>query len=137
MENISPAQVVIANNKFYSFDLRTCFEEFLRVRPNIEVIGNDFFIMLEDATRSLTKSIVNTYHNKALDDICEDIVKLTDKYAKIYFRVKRLNRGDEETILILFRSVLCDLVRKYNNKDSRLDELISHLYENIRKLITV
>jgi len=132
MENVNEAIVVTTGNRFYTNKMNSCFEEFLRLKPDFNILGEVFFALLQDATLSLVKSTAKRYDNSVLSDNTDTILKLTDKYARLYFALQR-----EETALLMFRSTLYDLVRSYDYDNNKYDAVASNMYESIRKLITV
>jgi len=131
MEKIQSG-VVIQRSKYHTEAINSCYDEFLRLRPDASVIGNIFYTLLQDATASYIKSIAKIGDNSILEDNSEPIVKLTEKYARIYFAMNK-----EERVLLMFRSALYDIVRSYDVTNKKYDVLASTIYENIRKLIVV
>jgi hypothetical protein len=131
MENVNEA-VVVKGNRFYTDTLNSCYDEFLRLKPDYNVLGNTFFMLLQDATLSLVKSIAKSSDNTVLQDNTDNILKLTDRYARLYFSINK-----SETSLLMFRSALYDLIRCYDRDNRKYDTLVHNMYESIRKLITV
>lgn len=131
MENVNVATVV-QGNRFYTDQMSSCFDEFLRIKPDFSVLGEVFYMLLRDATTSLVKSIAKSCDNIVLNDNSEKIVDLAEKYARLYFSLNR-----DETTLLMLRSALYDLIREYDYNNKKYDTLSLKMYENIKKLITV
>jgi len=132
METVNEATVVTTGGRFYTDKMNSCYDEFLRLKPDFNVLGEVFFALLHDATISLIKSAAKSCDNATLNDNTESIVNLTDKYARLYFALQR-----EETALLMLRSALYDIIRGYDYTNNKYDALALNLYERIRKLITV
>jgi hypothetical protein len=131
MEVVNPAIVISNDNRLYTNKLNSCFDEFLRLKPDHDVLGEVFFTLLQDATTSLVKSVAKSYDIPILADNTEQVVKMVDRYARLYFVLM------DDTALLMFRSALYDLIRGYDYNSTKYDKLTSDMYESIRKLITV
>lgn len=133
MENVNAATVITGvTSRFHTDELNSCFDEFLRLKPDFDVMGEVFFVLLKDATTSLIKSIAKTSNNAIISDNSEKISELADTYARVYFTVNK-----DEASLLMLRSALYDLIRGYDYNDKKQAALASNLYESIKKLITV
>jgi hypothetical protein len=130
MEEIGSV-TVIKGDKYYSEKINSCYEEFLRLKPEPDS-GEIYYSLLRDAVTSLIKYLAKGSDNSVLSDNIVQIVALTEKYVRIYFKM-----GEDERYLLMLRSALYDIVRGYDYTNAKYDSLIRNMYESIRKLIIV
>jgi len=110
----------------------TAYEEFLNQKPNYELLGEYYFELLRDATRSL---VLNTANNSGFDylrSICTELEDACIRYAKLYYFTENESKN---RALIILRGVIQDLVSNYHC-DKKYD-LVDTIFNGMQLLIKV
>ena len=110
----------------------TAFEEFLKQKPNVQALGEYYYELLRDATRSL---ILNTANMHGIDYLYNIHVQLEDaciRYAKLYYHA---GNGEGERAMVILRGVVQDLVSNY--RSNKKYDTVDIIFKGMEALIKV
>lgn len=110
----------------------TAYEEFLRQKPNYSLLGEYYFELLRDATRSLVLNTANTSGFDYLRNICTELENACIRYAKLYYFTENESK---DRALVILRGVIQDLVSNYHC-DKKYD-LVDVIFNGMQMLIKV
>ena len=110
----------------------TAYEEFLKQRPNYTQLGEYYFELLRDATRSLVLNTANIYGFDYLRNICTELENACIRYAKLYYYTENESKN---RALVILRGVIQDLVSNYHH-DKKF-ELVDVIFNGMQSLIKV
>ena len=110
----------------------TAYEEFLKQKPNHASLGEYYFDLLRDATRSLILNTANSSGFDYLRNICVELENACIRYAKLYYYTENESK---DRALVILRGVIQDLVSNYHfNKKY---DLVDTIFNGMVKLIKV
>ena len=110
----------------------TAYEEFLRQKPNYVSLGEYYFELLRDATRSLVLNTANYSGMDFLHSICKELEDACIRYARLYYHTEV---EDKDRALVILRGVIQDLVSNYHH-DKKYD-VVDSLFNGMESLIKV
>lgn len=110
----------------------TAYEEFLRQKPNYKLLGDYYFELLRDATRSLILNLSNTSGFDYLRSICTELENACIRYAKLYYFTENESKN---RALVILRGVVQDLVSNYH--PNKKYELVDTIFDGMQSLIKV
>ena len=110
----------------------TAFEEFLKQKPNYVQLGDYYFELLRDATRSLVLNTANSSGFDYLRDICTELEDACIRYAKLYYYTENESKN---RALVILRGVVQDLISNYHY--NKKYELVDTIFNGMEKLIKV
>jgi len=110
----------------------TAYEEFLKQKPNYSLLGDYYFELLRDATRSLVLNTANSHGFDYLRTICIDLENACIRYAKLYYFTENESK---DRALVILRGVIQDLISNYHH-NKRYD-LVDTIFKGMEALIKV
>lgn len=116
---------VVNNGKTYDLNsnlqVGTAYEEFLKVKPNIETLGNLWYELFNDAIQSYVLNLAKSDSTYSyLSAIVGNIISTCDRYTHIYFQSK-----DGDRALLILKGVLKDIINQYDyNSNSPATDMI-------------
>ncbi len=112
--------------------LYTTYEAFIMYKPDVNSLGEDWFILFKEAIRSLVLNTESVWNTGLLANKLDEIIRVSCIYARIYFSSSDSNRS-----LALLRSNIYDIVRGYKYNATGSNELALNLFEKIAALIKI
>jgi hypothetical protein len=110
----------------------TAFEEFLKQKPSVQALGEFYYELLRDATRSL---ILNTANLHGIDYLYNIHTQLEDaciRYARLYYHAGN-QEGDRA--MVILRGVVQDLVSGYHS--NKKYDTVDIIFKGMEALIKV
>ena len=106
------------------------YDEFIRQRPDRNALGEFWYDLLDDASRSIIMQYARSQKNDRIAELRDELVSATNRYVRLYSISLERDR-----VLHMYKGVLQDIITDYGYYQSTADTVC--IFNALMVLFTV